>query len=77
MTNLEKMNELAGSKADKEQIKQWAYMNRVFVGCLYDEPEFYGMERTVIHFMESDFYTDNFEDETKLWDGFLDFEYVS
>jgi hypothetical protein len=76
MTNLEKMNELVGSAATKDQIVKWAYMNRICLGGLYDEEEFYNFETTVIRFMETDYYNENILDEFKLWDKFLDSEYI-
>lgn len=72
MTNLEKMNELVGASASKEQIKSWAYMNRVVVSCLHFEQEFEGMEHSVDCFMESPEYSD---DEHENWDKYLDAEY--
>lgn len=74
MTNLEKMNELVGTNADKYQIGNWAYMNRILVEFLYHEPEFVSMENTVDYFMKN--IADDFDDEHKLWDKFLDTEYV-
>jgi hypothetical protein len=76
MTNLEKMNELVGSEATKDQIVKWAYMNRIYVGGLYDEGEFSTMELSVLNFMESDFYNDNVLDEFALWDMFLESKFV-
>jgi hypothetical protein len=75
MTNLEKMNELVGAKVDKEHIKKWAYMNRIIVDCLHLEEEFSSMTRSVNTFMDTEFYQ-NCCDEYKLWDKFLDAQYI-
>ncbi|MGD6876900.1 hypothetical protein [Bacillus infantis] len=75
MTNLEKMNKLVDSNANKEQIKKWAYMNRILVESLQFEGEFEEMESSINAFMETDAYFD-VHDELKLWDNFLDAEYV-
>lgn len=75
MTNLEKMNQLVGSKATKDQIKQWAYMNRILVDCLYLESEFEIMENSINTFINDD----SFEftgDELEMWDKFLENEFV-
>jgi len=76
MTNLEKMNELVGSNATKEQVLEWAYMNRIIVEQLPEEPEFEVMDKSVENFCNSDFYKENFSDEYKIWDKFLDSEFV-
>jgi hypothetical protein len=76
MTNLEKMNELVGTEADKDQIMQWAYMNRVVVDCLHMESEFELMENSIKAFINAD----NFEftgNELEMWEKFLDAEFVS
>lgn len=74
MTNLEKMNELVGATANKEQIKHWAYDNRVTVSVLHFESEFKTMENSVNSFLDSDSFSEN---EFKNWDEFLESEYVS
>jgi len=73
MTNLDKMNELVGSNAPKEEIKTWAYMNRVPVSCLHFEEKFEAMEQSIDHFIASDNYG---SDEHENWDQFLDAEYI-
>lgn len=75
MTNLEKMNELVGSKADKEQIINWAYMNRILMDCLHLEEEFDVMTNSVNAFMDSEFYQ-NCNTEFDLWEKFLDAEFI-
>lgn len=57
MTNLEKMNDLVGTNADKEQIINWAYMNRVLFDSLFLEKEFEVMEKSVMAFVETDPYS--------------------
>lgn len=74
MTNFEKMNELVGTKATKEEIKNWAFHNRIHVICLHiEEEKFSKMKNSVEHFVNSDLFDD---DEHKNWDRFLDSEYV-
>jgi hypothetical protein len=73
MTNLEKMNELVGSDADKDQIVKWAYMNRILVDCLHLEEEFESMKNSVNSFMDNCEFNSN---ELEVWDKFLDTEYV-
>lgn len=73
MTNHEKMNNLVNDNADKEKIVQWAYMNRITVGCLDIEDEFESMKNSVESFVNSDAYSD---DETENWRKFLECEYV-
>ena len=73
MTNLKKMNELVGASANVEQIKSWAYMNRICVCVLHEEDEFKIMEKQVDHFVESDLYSD---DERENWSKFLDAEFI-
>lgn len=75
MTNLEKMNKLIGSNEDKEQKIKWAYMNRILVDCMHLEEEFEEMTDSVNAFMDTDFYLNN-DDEFKLWEKFLDAEFV-
>jgi hypothetical protein len=65
------MNELVGSTATKEQIKQWAYMNRISVDVLDYEDEFESLKEYVDQFVKSDLYSD---DEHKNWDLFLNVE---
>jgi effector-binding domain-containing protein len=77
VTNLEKMNELVGSNATKEEVIKWAYMNRIHVGELALEPEFEEMYNSVENFCNSNDYADNIDDEFKLWSKFLDSEFVS
>lgn len=76
MTNLEKMNELVGSNADKEQIIQWAYMNRILFDCVHLEVEFEKMGNSVVAFIESSGYSES-NTEFDLWNKFLDAEFVS
>ena len=73
MTNQEKMNELLGDTANKEQITNWAYMNRIHVSELHFVEEFETMEKSVEHFMNSDVIN---VDEFTNWSNFLDSEYV-
>jgi hypothetical protein len=75
MTNLEKMNELVGTNADKNQIGNWAYMNRITVDCLHLEEEFVSMTQSVDNFTDTDFYF-HCDDEHEMWDKFLDAEYI-
>jgi hypothetical protein len=67
------MNELIGSNTDKDQIGNWAYMNRILVCFLYFEPEFESMRKSVEVFMNN-YYS---EDEHENWDKFLDAEYIA
>lgn len=73
MTNLEKMNELVRSDADKEQIKNWAYMNRIHVVDLHLVKQFEQMEDSVDHFISQGKY--DLEDELNAWDLFLESKY--
>lgn len=74
MTNLEKMNEIVGTAATKEQVVQWAYMNRIHVLNLDLEPEFECMKKSVENFYNN---TEVFSaDEFKNWDNFLLSEYA-
>jgi hypothetical protein len=74
LTNLEKMNELAGANATKESIKGWAYANRIHVICLHlDEEKFEEMENSVINFLDSGLFCD---DEFENWNRFLDSEFI-
>ena len=75
MTNLEKMNQLVGDEASKDLIIKWAYMNRILVYDLHFEDEFEEMESSVHNFMSTKFFMEN-DDEFKLWDKFLDSDYV-
>ena len=75
MTNYEKMLELTGDTATKEQVKSWAYMNRVTVSEMcYDKP-FECMEKSVDVFSESDKYELG-GNEHENWDRFLDCDFV-
>lgn len=76
MTNLEKMNELVKSNATKEQIKSWAYMNRITVMSLPLEEEFNELEHSVNHFIENYDYHSK-ANEHDVWDNFLDAKYVA
>ena len=71
----EKMNELVGSKEDKEQIKRWAYMNRIMVMSIHYEEEFEILEKSVEAFIEQVDYHGH-ADEHEAWDAFLEFDYV-
>lgn len=75
MTNLEKMKELVGSNATKEQIVNWAYMNRITVMELAFEEEFIWLENSVNHFIEEYDYHSK-DDEHDAWNAFLDAGYV-
>ncbi|CAM4111907.1 hypothetical protein [Mesobacillus thioparans] len=75
MTNLEKMNELVGSEANKEQIIKWAYMNRILFDCVHLETEFEEMEKSVKVFMDTNSYSES-DTEFDLWDKFLDAEFA-
>ncbi|NMH69098.1 hypothetical protein HF072_09890 [Bacillus sp. RO3] len=47
MTNLDKMNALAGTQADKKTIKDWAFHNRIYVISLsLDEDTFIRLSST-------------------------------
>lgn len=76
MLNIDKMNKLVDSSSNKEEIIQWAYMNRIPVICLPDEEEFESMENSIQAFIHTDYYSENDSDEHKLWDKFLDSVYV-
>ncbi|STO12752.1 Uncharacterised protein [[Flavobacterium] thermophilum] len=76
MTNLEKMNELVGSNANKDQIIRWAYMNRIHVVELPLEEEFECMQQSVDTFCESEDFQNYIDDEFKLWEKFLEAKYV-
>lgn len=72
MTNYKKMLELTRTTATKEDIKSWAYMNRVCVAELaYDEP-FKPMYPSVRSFLGGE----NSMDEDENWERFLECEYV-
>jgi len=73
MTNLEKMIELTGHEADKKQVMEWAYMNRIWVLDLQDHDPFQTMEASVNHWIENNAYCG---DEHENWPRFLDAEYV-
>lgn len=75
MNVLEKMNELVGGQATKEQIKNWAYMNRITVMQMPDEDEFVTLEETINRFIEEYDYHSK-PDEHEAWSAFLDFEYI-
>jgi len=78
MTNYEKMKELVGSTATKEEVKAWAYMNRVTVSILpYEAKEMKPMLNSVNHFMSTKLYSDNVLEEDVLWDKFLAEEFAS
>lgn len=53
MNNLEKMNQLVGASATKENIKNWAYENRILVFALGYEEEFESMENSIESFSQS------------------------
>jgi len=72
MTNLEKMNELVGAKADKKEIMQWAYMNRVLVDEIPEEKEFKSMKHSVAMFLKSD----TSKTEYDSLNNFLDAKYI-
>lgn len=73
MTNLDKMKQLVGSEqATKEDIVQWAYMNRVLLADLPDEEEFTSMKNSVNQFFKSKMPAT----EHEAWEQFLDVEYV-
>ena len=74
MNNLEKMNELVSSDATKEQIKDWAYMNRILITNLEFEEEFETMKNSVNVFIESEDFSEECS-ELELWDRFLDANY--
>lgn len=76
MTNLEKMNNLVRQNATKQQIKEWAYMNRILVCVLDLEQEFEPMANSVKAFMDTDEFK-QCKDEHEVWDKFLDAEFKS
>lgn len=76
MTNLEKMNELAGSNLDKDKIIRWAYMNRIHVAELPLYEEFECMQQSVDTFCKSEDFQNYIDDEFKLWDKFLEAKYI-
>lgn len=74
MTNLEKMNELVGLNAKKQEIINWAYANRITVSTLDLYEPFQSMANSVSTFVDLDLISgDEFED----WDNFLDSEFVT
>lgn len=76
MKVLDKMNELVKASATKEEIINWAYINRVMVmGMYYEEKEFEVLEKTVEKFIESEDYH-GIADEHEAWSKFLDYEYI-
>lgn len=76
MTNLEKMIELVGSEASKKEVIDWAFMNNIYVAVLPLEEEFKEMKNSVLDFMDSNDFNDHLHDELKLWDLFLDREFI-
>lgn len=74
MTNLEKMNEIVGTEATKEQVVKWAYMNRIHVFDLHHQKEFQSLESTVDRFYDTHEFTG---DEFKDWEDFLDSDFVN
>lgn len=71
----EKMNALIGSDASKEEIKSWAYNNRIMVMSIQFEDEFEALEKSVDAFIETFDYHGN-PDEHAAWDAFLEFEFI-
>ena len=71
----EKMNELVDSEGTKDQIKSWAYANRICVCDVPFEEEFETLEFTVEKFIEEVDYH-GMTDEHKAWDLFLEYEVV-
>lgn len=71
----EKMNALIGSDASKEEIKAWAYNNRITVMCVHFEEEFELLEKSVDAFLEAFDYHGN-ADEHAAWDAFLELEFI-
>jgi hypothetical protein len=76
VTNLEKMNEIVGENADKKKVIDWAYMNRVHVVDLPNVEPFEEMKNSVDDFYESEDFINNVDDEFKLWDKFLDRDFI-
>lgn len=76
MNNLEKMNKLVGTSVDKEQVINWAYMNRILFDSLHLVEEFQVMEKSIKAFAETTPYSE-INTEFDLWDKFLDAEYIS
>lgn len=74
MTNLDKMNELVGLNAEKQEIISWAYSNRITVATLDLYEPFEPMVNSVDVFVDLDLLTD---DEFENWDNFLDSEFIS
>ena len=71
----EKMNELVGSAGTKEQIKSWAYHNRIVVMDVHFEEEFEVLAASVDAFIET-FDTHGNPDEHAAWDAFLEFDFI-
>lgn len=74
MKVLQKMNELVGANATKDQIEKWAYMNRIHVCTLHFETEFECLEKTVNAFYQNG--DRETLDERDAWKAFLDFSVV-
>lgn len=74
MKNIDKMRELVNSNASKEQIIEWAYLNRVWLDDLLIEPGFEEMQESIMHFFDKNWLVD--EDEREVWNKFLDSEFV-
>ena len=74
MKNIDKMNELVGSRASVHQIMDWAYMNRVIVADLPDVEEFKEMKASVESFINN---KEILRDEVEMWQDFLVSEFVA
>lgn len=73
-TNGDMMRTLVGApQATNEEIFQWAYMNRIWLIELPDEPEFTGMQASVDDYFKKH---PGIGDEDEYWRGFLKAEYV-
>ena len=72
MTNYEKMLEITGARATKEEVKSWAYMNRIWVLEMAEIEPFEPMKLSVETFMKDGYSGD----ETENWERFLECEYV-
>lgn len=74
MTNADKMRELVGAPdAPNKVIHDWAYLNRIWLQDLPEEPEFTTMRASVRDYIAKHGYDG---DEHVNWDGFLVAEYV-
>ena len=73
VTNLEKMNQLVGASATKQEIMDWAYMNREYVDSFAEDEPFHAMRHSAQVFARTSLLR---IDERDNWSRFLDAKYV-